>query len=182
MDRVVATFFTELDRSTQDCMVFCIGATNRPDMLDPALLRPGRLDRMVYLGLSDLDRAQILKVHLSKLKLEPGVSAEDLAGKAADRLNANLTGADLASVASGALMLATQRLCDQAEEELIEAQTKPKGGNFSIDHILSHWKPEDLEPTVMLEDLLTAASKVSPSVDEEQLAQYEQLREKLESD
>ena len=182
MDRVVATFFTELDRSTQDCMVFCIGATNRPDMLDPALLRPGRLDRMVYLGLSDLDRAQILKVHLSKLKLEPGVSAEDLAGKAADRLNANLTGADLASVASGALMLATQRLCDQAEEELIEAQTKPKGGNFSIDHILSHWKPEDLEPTVRLQDLLTAASNVSPSVDEEQLAQYEQLREKLESD
>lgn len=182
MDRVVATFFTELDRSTQDCMVFCIGATNRPDMLDPALLRPGRLDRMVYLGLSDLDRAQILKVHLSKLKLEPGVSAEDLAGKAADRLNANLTGADLASVASGALMLATQRLCDQAEEELIEAQTKPKGGNFSIDHILSHWKPEDLEPTVRLQDLLTAASNVSPSVGEEQLAQYEQLREKLESD
>jgi peroxin-6 len=51
MDRMVASFLTELDSITKETVIFVIGATNRPDLLDPSLLRPGRFDKMIYLGI-----------------------------------------------------------------------------------------------------------------------------------
>ncbi|KAL7576919.1 hypothetical protein ACA910_006677 [Epithemia clementina (nom. ined.)] len=175
MDRVVATLFAELDRprGEGDCNIYCIGATNRPDMLDPALLRPGRLDRIVYLGLSDLDRRKILEVHLSKLKLQEDLCQmvelvhEKLASK-------HLSGADLASVASNALMLATQRLCDQAEAEAMVVE-------MTVEEILALWDRDKLEPIVQVEDLIAAAEDLSPGMDENQLAQYEEMRNQMES-
>ena len=53
MDRIVSQFLTEFDRLTSKEKVFIIGATNRPDILDPSLLRPGRFDKMVYLGIDN---------------------------------------------------------------------------------------------------------------------------------
>lgn len=53
MDRVVAQLLTEMDGVNANRDVFVIGATNRPDLLDAALLRPGRLDKLVYVGLPD---------------------------------------------------------------------------------------------------------------------------------
>lgn len=63
MDRIVASFLTELDelgRNPQQ-MVFVIGATNRPDLLDQSLLRPGRFDKMIYLGIPN-DKDTRLKI------------------------------------------------------------------------------------------------------------------------
>ena len=59
--RVVSQLLAELDGLGKSCDVFVIGATNRPDLLDPALLRPGRFDKMLYLGVS--------KDHESQLKI-----------------------------------------------------------------------------------------------------------------
>ena len=57
--RVVSQLLAELDGLHKACDVFVIGATNRPDLLDPALLRPGRFDKLLYLGVSGDQQSQL---------------------------------------------------------------------------------------------------------------------------
>ncbi|MCW2706752.1 MAG: adenosinetriphosphatase, partial [Frankiales bacterium] len=78
-DRVVAALLTELDgvESLHDVVV--VGATNRPDLIDPALLRPGRLEKLVYVPPPDADaRTAILQTAVQKVPLAPGVDLADL--------------------------------------------------------------------------------------------------------
>jgi transitional endoplasmic reticulum ATPase len=85
---------TEMDGVTAQKLVFFIGATNRPDILDPALMRPGRLDSLIYIGLPDFEsRISILKATLRKSPMDPDVDYEWLA----DRTE-GFSGADLASI------------------------------------------------------------------------------------
>jgi 26S proteasome regulatory subunit T1 len=77
-------------------------ATNRPDTIDPALMRPGRLDRKIEFGLPDLEgRVRILKIHSKKIKYDESLRFELLA-----RLCPNCTGADLRSICTEAGMFA----------------------------------------------------------------------------
>jgi transitional endoplasmic reticulum ATPase len=79
-----------------------IAATNRPDIIDPALLRPGRFDRLLYVPPPDRDsRVQIIKIHTKKKPLAEDVSIEQLANH-----TDGYTGADIASLSSAAVMLA----------------------------------------------------------------------------
>ncbi|GAX25199.1 peroxin-6 [Fistulifera solaris] len=176
MDRVVATFFGELDKDAKDCSIFVMGATNRPDLLDPSLLRPGRFDRLVYLGIFPEDRAQILAAQIRKLNLkdEPHVLAKFVV----DKLPNNLTGADLSTIATGAQLLATERLCAEAENEF---QMQQANGNseLTMDQLLESWNEERLVPTVTLDDLIQASEKVVPSVSEADLKRYELLRDQF---
>ena len=81
--------------------VVVIGATNRPDIIDPALLRPGRFDRLLYVPPPDRDsRLQIIKIHTKKKPLAEDVNIEQLADK-----TDGYTGADIASLSSAAVML-----------------------------------------------------------------------------
>jgi len=175
MDRVVATLFAELDRRSKDCTVFCIAATNRPDLLDPALLRPGRLDRLVYLGVSS-DHVPVLVTHLRKLRLDGDV--EDIAAAVVKELPANFTGADLSSIASIALLGATERLCIEVDNELMRRRRYGEP-ELSIDDVLDSWDEDQLEPIVTLTDLLEAARTVIPSVSEEELQRYQTLRDQF---
>lgn len=113
MDRVVSQLLAELDglHSTKD--VFMIGATNRPDLLDPALLRPGRFDRLVYLGVNEdaESKEKILKAITRKFNLSPDVDLGALAMKCP----AILTGADLYALSSDAMLSALRRQIDQLE-------------------------------------------------------------------
>ena len=85
--------------------VIVIAATNRPDVLDPALLRPGRFDRQVVVGLPDVKgREHILKVHMRKLPLSPNVDATILA-----RGCPGFSGADLANLVNEAALFAARR-------------------------------------------------------------------------
>src|SRR5258707_4616262 len=85
--------------------VILIGATNRPEVLDPALLRPGRFDRQVLVDRQDRSgRLEILKVHVAKIRLASGVDLDQIAG-----LTAGFTGADLANLVNEAAIVATRR-------------------------------------------------------------------------
>jgi len=85
--------------------VVVIAATNRPDLLDPALLRPGRFDRLIYVPPPDFKaRLSILKIHTAKMPLAPDVDLERLA-----KMTEGYSGADLAAVAREAAMNALRR-------------------------------------------------------------------------
>ena len=101
-ERVISQLLTELDGLEILTNVVVIGATNRPDIVDPALLRPGRFDRLLYVPPPDRDsRVQILKIHIKKKPLDEAVDIEKLADQ-----TDGYTGADIASLSSAAVMLA----------------------------------------------------------------------------
>lgn len=92
--------------------VVILAATNRPEILDPALLRAGRFDRQILLNNPDrVGRIKILKVHLRKIHADPKLSVERIAS-----LTSGFSGADLANLVNEAALLATRRNADQVEE------------------------------------------------------------------
>jgi transitional endoplasmic reticulum ATPase len=107
-DRVMNQMLTEMDGVGSKKNVFIIGATNRPDIIDPALMRPGRLDQLVYIPLPDhASRVDILKSCLRKSPLAKDISIDELA-----QATAKFSGADLTEIC--------QRACKYAIRESIE--------------------------------------------------------------
>jgi cell division protease FtsH len=103
-EQTLNQILVEMDGFEQGENVIIIAATNRMDVLDPALLRPGRFDRRVGIGLPDRkDRFEILKVHFAKKPLEKSVDLEALAAK-----TAGSSGADLANMANEAAIVAAR--------------------------------------------------------------------------
>jgi peroxin-6 len=174
-DRIVATLLAELERKFGGFTVFCMGATNRPDLLDPSLLRPGRLDRLVYLGVDPDAHASILKAQIRRLNLE--VDVEYAASAIAQSLPQNVTGADLSTIASSALLRATHRICAEADEELTRLQGQ--GEAVTLEQVLDSWDESRLNPLVQLDDLLDSAERVTASVDESELLRYASLRDEF---
>ncbi|PAA85910.1 hypothetical protein BOX15_Mlig007091g1, partial [Macrostomum lignano] len=103
----------EMDGFDTKANVVVLAATNRIDVLDPALLRPGRFDRQVYVELPDIKgRAAIFRVHQKPLKLDDGLDTKDLSQKLAAR-TPGFSGADIANVCNEAALIAA-RDCNQA--------------------------------------------------------------------
>ena len=101
-ERLISQLLTELDGLEILTNVIVIAATNRPDIIDPALLRPGRFDRLLYVPPPNRDsRVQIIRIHTRKKPLAEDVTIEQLA----DHTD-GYTGADIASLSSAAVMLA----------------------------------------------------------------------------
>jgi transitional endoplasmic reticulum ATPase len=101
-ERLISQLLTELDGLEILTNVVVIGATNRPDIVDAALLRPGRFDRLLYVPPPDRDsRIQIIKIHIKKKPLDDSVNIEKLADQ-----TEGYTGADIASLSSASVMLA----------------------------------------------------------------------------
>jgi transitional endoplasmic reticulum ATPase len=114
--RVVNTILAEMDGMEELQSVIVIGATNRPALVDPALLRPGRFDELVYVGTPDeAGREHILKIHTSKMPLADGVNLADLA-----RDTDHFTGADLEDLVRRAGLVALRR--KGADVSQVEAQ------------------------------------------------------------
>jgi cell division protease FtsH len=104
-EQTLNQLLAELDGFDPREGVVLLSATNRPEILDPALLRAGRFDRQILVDRPDKrDRVEIVKVHTKKLKLAPDVDPENLAA-----LTPGFTGADLANLANEAALLATRR-------------------------------------------------------------------------
>ncbi len=107
-EQTLNQLLSELDGFDPSVGVVLLGATNRPETLDPALLRPGRFDRQVLVDRPDKKgRSDILIVHLKKIKLAPGISVDQIAA-----LTPGFTGADLANLVNEAALLATRRDAD----------------------------------------------------------------------
>jgi cell division protease FtsH len=107
-EQTLNQLLAELDGFDPKTGVVLLAATNRPEILDPALLRAGRFDRQVLVDRPDkLGREQILAVHLKKVKLAPDVKPEQIAA-----LTPGFTGADLANLVNEAALLATRRQGD----------------------------------------------------------------------
>jgi len=104
-EQTLNQLLVEMDGFDTNEGVIIIAATNRPDVLDPALLRPGRFDRQVVVGLPDiLGREKILKVHVKKIKMGPDVKLRQIA-----RGTINFSGADLANLVNEAALLAARK-------------------------------------------------------------------------
>jgi len=107
-DRVLNQMLTEMDGMNAKKTVFIIGATNRPDIIDGALLRPGRLDQLIYIPLPDeASRRQIFKANLRKSPLAPDVCLDTMA-----KFTQGFSGADITEIC--------QRACKYAIRESIE--------------------------------------------------------------
>ena len=107
-EQTLNQLLAELDGFDPSTGVILLGATNRPEVLDPALLRPGRFDRQVLVDRPDRSgRLEILKVHVAKIRLANGVDLDQIAG-----LTTGFTGADLANLVNEAAIVATRRKAD----------------------------------------------------------------------
>ena len=110
-EQTLNQLLVELDGFDSSIGVVLLAATNRPEILDPALLRAGRFDRQVLVDRPDkTGRIQILRVHMNKAKLGLDVDAEKVAA-----LTPGFTGADLANLVNEASLLATRRRADAVE-------------------------------------------------------------------
>lgn len=105
-DRVLSQFLTELDGIEELKGVLVLGATNRIDMLDPAVLRPGRFDEIIKIPMAEeKDRRDIFEVHLRNKPLAKGISRDDLAAR-----TEGFSGAEIASVCAKAAIMAVRRV------------------------------------------------------------------------
>ncbi|XP_061087067.1 peroxisomal ATPase PEX6 isoform X1 [Conger conger] len=156
MDRVVSQLLAELDGLHSSGDVFVIGATNRPDLLDQSLLRPGRFDKLVYVGISeDKDsQLQVLKAIVRKFQVDPGVSLAAVV----ECCPAQLTGADLYALCADAMTTAIKRKIRNIGEGL------------------------DTEGSALMltaEDFAQALERLQPSVSEQDLAKYRLIQQKF---
>lgn len=115
-EQTLNQLLVEMDGFESNEGVILIAATNRPDVLDPALLRPGRFDRQIVVGMPDIKgREGILKVHVRKVKL-----ADDVDLKVLARGTPGMSGADLANMVNEAALLAARENLDKVYMESFE--------------------------------------------------------------
>jgi transitional endoplasmic reticulum ATPase len=167
-DRVINQILTEIDGVGARKNVFVIGATNRPDILDPAVIRPGRLDQLIYIPLPDLkSRLAIFKAQLRKAPVDPEVDIEVLA-----RSTNGFSGADIAEICTTASKLAIREAILQAEERL----QKIEAGELEEDENQS----TEVQRTMLItkRHFNFAMSRARRSVTEKDLLLFEEFAEK----
>jgi len=138
-EQTLNQILVEMDGFDPNTGIILISATNRPDVLDPALLRPGRFDRRIILNLPDLkDREQILKIHARNKPLEEKVNLREIAER-----TPGFSGADLANLVNEAAILAArQNRRKISQDELRECIEKILLGPERKSHILSKREKE----------------------------------------
>lgn len=155
-ERVISQMLTELDGLEVLTNVVVIAATNRPDIIDPALLRPGRFDRLLYVPPPDYEsRKQIILIHTKKKPLAEDTNIDNLATKMD-----GYTGADIAAVASAAVMLSLR------------------------EHISKYGKPEEAvnhakELKIHMRHFEDAMKKIRP-LSSQELDMYKMISERFE--
>jgi len=132
-EQTLNAILVEMDGFDTSDQVIVIAATNRADVLDPALIRPGRFDRQVFVPLPDVKgRLEILKVHAKKIKLGPDIDMQRMA-----RSTPMFSGADLAAIINESALLATMANKDYVEmADLEEARDKVRWGRAKKSRVI----------------------------------------------
>lgn len=157
--RVVNTLLTELDGLNDRKGIFVVGATNRPDMIDPAMLRPGRLDKTLYIELpTAMERLDILNTVIA-VNGTPIHSDVDLPSIAHDERCRNFSGADLSSLVREAGVCALKKKFFQAD--------------------LQEFSKSDDNVDVTADDFEQALNGVKPSVSDKDRLKYERLNKRM---
>lgn len=138
-EQTLNQILVEMDGFDRDSACIVMGATNRPDVLDPALLRPGRFDRRIMLDLPDVnDRTEILKIHSQGKPLSPEVHVREIAER-----TPGFAGADLANLMNEAAILAARKnKNDIGQADLLESIDKVLLGPERKSHVLSKKEKE----------------------------------------
>ncbi|KAK2582112.1 hypothetical protein KPH14_004484 [Odynerus spinipes] len=165
MDRVVSQLLAEMDGLEEASNIFIIGATNRPDLIDPALLRPGRFDKLLYVGIHSNSDSQLSVLKALTRKFTFLNNGEELV-QFLMHLPPNLTGADLYSVCSNAWLNAARRTLNNINN--VQDST-------NIHEQSSH------NVTVELSDFMEAIKNLVPSVSNEEIQRYEKMQEEFSS-
>jgi len=176
-DRVMNQLLTEMDGVTAQKLVFFIGATNRPDILDPAMMRPGRLDSLIYIGLPDFEaRISIFKACLRKSPVDPEVDYEYLA----DRTE-GFSGADIAGVAKNAAKFAIRSAISQ-ERKIWEAKEakKKEAADKGVEYMSDDEAKEEIVPYITKKMMLQSLQYARRSVSPEDLAKYMAYKRNME--
>ncbi|KAF1932369.1 AAA-domain-containing protein [Didymella exigua CBS 183.55] len=179
MDRIVSQLLAELDGMSDGGEgVFVIGATNRPDLLDQALLRPGRFDKMLYLGVSDTHEKQqtILEALSRKFTLHPDLSL----ARVSQGLPFTYTGADMYALCSDAMLKAITRQA-RAVDRKVKAHNDSHDQKISIAYFFDHLATdEDTAVMVTEQDYMDAHKELVPSVSADELRHYDRVRRTFE--
>lgn len=180
MDRIVSQLLAELDGMSSDGDgVFVIGATNRPDLLDEALLRPGRFDKLLYLGIPDTNSKQIniLKALTRKFQLDSSINLSQVA----ELCPFNYTGADFYALCSDAMLNAMTRVAAECDAKL-ENYNKDNNTNISMNYWLDrHATDQDIDVFVKMQDFVKAQKELTPSVSEDELNHYLSIKKNFEA-
>ena len=138
-EQTLNQILVEMDGFDRDTNIIVMSATNRPDVLDPALLRPGRFDRRIILDLPDInERKEILKIHLRGKKVAQGVELEEISQR-----TPGFSGADLANLVNEAAILAARNNKKIIEQnDFLEAMEKVVLGPERKSHVLTQKERE----------------------------------------
>lgn len=160
-DRVVNQLLTEMDGMEAKKNIFIIGATNRPDIIDPALMRPGRLDQLIYIPLGDLEaRASIFKAVLRKSPVAKDVDLHFLATK-----TEGFSGADITEIC--------QRATQAAIRELIQEEARRIEMGLEVE--------DDAVPEIKRSHFNEAMKHARRSVSDADIRKYEMFSHTLQT-
>ncbi|QEU59040.1 Cdc48 [Kluyveromyces lactis] len=180
-DRVVNQLLTEMDGMNAKKNVFVIGATNRPDQIDPAILRPGRLDQLIYVPLPDeAGRLSILSAQLRNTPLEPGLDLKTIA-----QATQGFSGADLLYIVQRAAKFAIK---DSIEAQKRAESVKKEEGAEETEKVkteedveMSDVQQEDPVPFITKEHFTEAMKTAKRSVTDTELRRYEAYAQQMKA-
>ena len=169
-DRVLNQLLTEMDGAGAKKNLFFIGATNRPDILDEALIRPGRLDQLIYIPLPDkASRLNIFKANLRKSPVAPNVSLDFCS-----ELTENFTGADITELCQRAAKAAIRESINAEEERRRLAAESGENADQDMEDA------EDPVPVIARSHFEEAFAAARRSVTTHDLHKFEEFRQKFD--
>lgn len=187
MDRVVSQLLAEMDNLTgsgaEQKPLFILAATNRPDLIDKSLLRPGRFDKMLYVGpyVSTEDKTSVLKAQTKNFNLKENVTINHIA----EIMKHDMTGADIYSICSNAWLSAVRRTVSEFTKnngQNIKDGNKAENINKNEDENENENDTDKTESIsandvyVSLEDFHAALQKFVPTISKKDMLYYDELR------